>query len=151
MGKIKIHEIAKELGVNSKEVIAKANELGIQVTSHLSAVEEETANKIKNGFAKQAIKKESSPKEETLESKEEAIRKHAVLYIGTALTFVHILGIGLTGTSVNPARSIGPALFAISNTDGSSIAQVWVFIVGPLAGGFIASLVYSIIGKKTNN
>ena len=86
-----------------------------------------------------------------VQSKEEAIRKHAVLYIGTALTFVHILGIGLTGTSVNPARSIGPALFAISNTDGSSIAQVWVFIVGPLAGGFIASLVYSIIGKKTNN
>ena len=86
-----------------------------------------------------------------VQSKEEAIRKHAILYIGTALTFVHILGIGLTGTSVNPARSIGPALFAISNTDGSSIAQVWVFIVGPLAGGFIASLVYSIIGKKTNN
>ena len=50
MGKIKIHEIAKELGVNSKEVIAKANELGIQVTSHLSAVEEEIANKLKNAF-----------------------------------------------------------------------------------------------------
>ena len=45
MGKIKIHEIAKELGVNSKEVIAKANELGIQVTSHLSAVEEDVAKK----------------------------------------------------------------------------------------------------------
>ena len=76
MGKIKIHEIAKELGVNSKEVIAKANELGIQVTSHLSAVEEETANKIKNGFAKQAIKKESSPKEETLQ-KEETPKKES--------------------------------------------------------------------------
>ena len=70
MGKIKIHEIAKELGVNSKEVIAKANELGIQVTSHLSAVEEEVANKIKDGFAKQASRLESSKKEETLQKEE---------------------------------------------------------------------------------
>ena len=85
-----------------------------------------------------------------VQSKEESIRKHAAAFIGTALTFVHILGMGLTGTSVNPARSIGPALFAIPKTDADSIIQLWVFIVGPLVGAFIASLIYSIVGKKTN-
>ena len=50
MGKIKIHEIAKELGLNSKEVIQRANELGMNVTSHLSAVEEDVAQKIKDSL-----------------------------------------------------------------------------------------------------
>ena len=48
MGKIKIHEIAKLLGLGSKEVVAKAQELGIEATSHLSSVEEEQANKIRD-------------------------------------------------------------------------------------------------------
>lgn len=82
------------------------------------------------------------------ESKDEGTRKHAPIFIGIALTFVHILGINLTGTSVNPARSLAPAFFAISNTDGSSIAQVWVFIVGPLVGSFIACLVNSVLIRK---
>lgn len=82
------------------------------------------------------------------ESKDEGTQKHAPIFIGIALTFVHLLGIPLTGTSVNPARSLAPAFFAIPNTDGSSIAQVWVFIVAPLIGAFLACLVNSIFIRK---
>jgi aquaporin Z len=56
--------------------------------------------------------------------------------IGLALTTVHLIGIPLTGTSVNPARSIGPALFI----GGDALSQLWLFIVAPLAGGVIAAL-----------
>lgn len=84
------------------------------------------------------------------ESKDEGTRKHAPIFIGIALTFVHILGIGLTGTSVNPARSIGPAIFAIGKTDWESITQLWVFIVGPLVGAFIAALFNSEFIRKNN-
>ena len=52
-----------------------------------------------------------------------------------------ILGLPFTGTSVNPARSLGPAIFA----GGSVLAQVWVFIVAPLAGGALAALVYRLL------
>ncbi len=64
--------------------------------------------------------------------------------IGFSLVMVHVLGIGLTGTSVNPARSIGPALFA----GGDALASLWVFIVGPFVGAALAALVYKFIGKK---
>jgi len=67
----------------------------------------------------------------------------AGIVIGLTLTFVHIVGIPLTGTSVNPARSIGPAIFA----GGDALSNVWVFIVGPLAGAAVAVLVYSILTK----
>ena len=82
MGKIKIHEIAKELGVNSKEVIAKANELGIQVTSHLSAVEEEIANKLKNAFKnkkEETAKKENGAKTNKKENTPVIIRREVIL------------------------------------------------------------------------
>ncbi len=59
----------------------------------------------------------------------------AGLAIGVALTVVHLIGIGLTGTSVNPARSIGPALII----GGSALSQLWVFIVAPLVGGVVAA------------
>ena len=59
----------------------------------------------------------------------------AGLAIGVALTAVHLVGIGLDGTSVNPARSFGPALL----TGGDSLSQVWVFIVAPIIGGLIAA------------
>ena len=70
----------------------------------------------------------------------------AGLVIGLSLTLVHILGIHFTGTSVNPARSFGPALLA----GGESLSCVWVFIVAPLAGGALAALVYKFLasGKK---
>lgn len=65
----------------------------------------------------------------------------AGLVIGLSLTFVHILGISYTGTSVNPARSLGPALLV----GGSALANVWVFIVAPLIGGALAAVVYKYI------
>jgi len=67
----------------------------------------------------------------------------AGIVIGLTLAFVHIVGIPLTGTSVNPARSIGPALFA----GGSALSDLWVFIVGPLVGAALAACVYRLIVK----
>ena len=64
--------------------------------------------------------------------------------IGFSLVMVHVLGIGLTGTSVNPARSIGPALFA----GGDALVSLWVFIVGPFVGAALAALVYKLMAKK---
>lgn len=73
--------------------------------------------------------------------------KVAGLVIGFTLTLVHILGIALTGTSVNPARSFGPALFA----GGDALANVWVFILAPLVGGVLAALAHRVLnGKKEN-
>jgi aquaporin Z len=66
--------------------------------------------------------------------------------IGLTLTLVHILGIHFTGTSVNPARSFGPALFA----GGAALSNVWVFILAPLAGGALAALIWKCLdgGEK---
>ncbi|MBC1605965.1 aquaporin [Listeria rocourtiae] len=61
----------------------------------------------------------------------------AGLVIGLTLVLIHLLGIPLTGTSVNPARSIGPALFA----GGEALSQLWVFIVAPIVGGLVAAIV----------
>ncbi len=69
----------------------------------------------------------------------------AGLVIGGALTFVHLMGIGLTGTSVNPARSIGPALFAMINGKFDPAKEIWIFIVGPLAGAALAALIYKLV------
>lgn len=60
------------------------------------------------------------------------------LPIGLALAVVHLIGIPLTGTSVNPARSIGPALFA----GGAALTQLWLFIVAPLLGGMLAAVLH---------
>ena len=70
--------------------------------------------------------------------------KVAGLVIGLTLTLVHIFGIAFTGTSVNPARSFGPALFV----GGDALASVWVFIVAPLVGGVLAALVYGFLDSK---
>lgn len=64
----------------------------------------------------------------------------AGIVIGLTLTFVHIVGIPLTGTSVNPARSIGPAIFA----RGDALTDLWVFIAAPLAGAILAVIVYKL-------
>lgn len=71
----------------------------------------------------------------------------AGLVIGLTLTLVHILGIPFTGTSVNPARSFGPALLA----GGQPLSQVWVFIVAPLVGAAIAALVYKYLSSESDN
>ena len=70
------------------------------------------------------------------------------LVIGLTLTLVHILGIGLTGTSVNPARSFGPALVAAMNGNAEPLGALWVFIVGPLAGAAAAAVVYKVLESK---
>ena len=62
----------------------------------------------------------------------------AGIVIGLTLAFVHIMGIPLTGTSVNPARSLAPALFL----GGQALEQVWVFILAPIVGAVIAGLLY---------
>ena len=64
----------------------------------------------------------------------------AGLAIGASLTAIHTFGIPLDGTSVNPARSLGPALFA----GGAALSQVWVFILAPLVGGVLAAVVYPL-------
>ncbi len=69
----------------------------------------------------------------------------AGIVIGLTLTLVHIFGIHFTGTSVNPARSFGPAIFA----GGDAFANVWVFILAPLVGGVLAALIYNFLdGNK---
>ena len=68
----------------------------------------------------------------------------AGIVIGLTLAFVHIVGIPLTGTSVNPARSIGPAIFA----GGKALEDLWVFVLAPFAGALAAALVYKLFKTK---
>lgn len=70
------------------------------------------------------------------------------LVIGLTLVVVHILGIGLTGTSVNPARSIGPAVVAAISGNTDPLGTLWVFIVGPLVGAALAAGVYKALEAK---
>lgn len=65
----------------------------------------------------------------------------APLAIGLGLTLIHLIGIPLTNLSVNPARSIGPALVV----RGDALAQVWLFVVGPLVGAALAGIVYPLV------
>lgn len=65
----------------------------------------------------------------------------AGIVIGLTLAFVHIMGIPLTGTSVNPDRSLAPALFM----GGVALQQVWVFIVAPIIGAIIAGLTHKVL------
>ena len=65
----------------------------------------------------------------------------AGIVIGLTLTFVHIIGIPLTGTSVNPARSLAPAVLV----GGQALSQVWVFIAAPLVGACLAAVVYNTL------
>ena len=68
----------------------------------------------------------------------------AGIVIGLTLTFVHIMGIPLTGTSVNPARSLAPAIFL----GGTALKQVWVFIVAPFIGSALAALTYRVLNTE---
>lgn len=72
----------------------------------------------------------------------------AGIVIGLTLTFVHIMGIPLTGTSVNPARSFGPALMLQMTTgNGLALSQVWVFLLAPLVGAALAAFAYKALIK----
>lgn len=64
----------------------------------------------------------------------------AGLAIGLTLAAIHLVGINITGVSVNPARSVGPALFV----GGQALADLWVFIVAPLAGGALAGILHAM-------
>ena len=68
----------------------------------------------------------------------------AGLAIGLSLILIHLVGIHFTGTSVNPARSIGPAIFAC----GEALANLWIFIVGPFVGALIAAVLWKLIETK---
>lgn len=75
----------------------------------------------------------------------------AGIIIGFTLTLVHLLGIGLTGTSVNPARSLATAIAdAIYNGNTDPLAQVWIFIVAPLIGGALAALLFKGLHNEKN-
>lgn len=67
----------------------------------------------------------------------------AGLAIGLSLVLVHIVCIPITGTSVNPARSIGPALFE----GGAALSQLWLFIVAPFVGAVLSAIVWKVIGN----
>ena len=71
----------------------------------------------------------------------------AGMIIGATLAFVHIMGIPLTGTSVNPARSFGPAAVMAINGDVTALSQVWVFIAAPLVGAAVAALIWRFVCK----
>ncbi len=71
----------------------------------------------------------------------------AGLAIGLCLTLIHLISIPVTNTSVNPARSTGPALFA----DAWAVGQLWMFWVAPLVGAFLAGLLYPILAPNEGN
>ena len=73
-----------------------------------------------------------------------ATNNFAGLAIGLSLTLIHLVGIHYTGTSVNPARSLGPALFQ----GGAALSQLWIFIVAPLLGGALAAAIWKAIEPK---
>ena len=64
--------------------------------------------------------------------------------IGLCLTLIHLISIPVTNTSVNPARSLGPAVFV----QGWALSQVWLFWVGPLLGALLAGLVYPWLSSE---
>jgi len=74
--------------------------------------------------------------------------KHAGIVIGLVLALVHLFGLGFTGTSVNPARSLAPAVLQAIAGKSTSLEQVWIWILAPLAGAALAALVYKLLTKK---
>lgn len=75
----------------------------------------------------------------------------AGLVIGLALAAVHLFGVPFTGTSVNPARSFGPAFIkAVCDGGSTALSQVWVFILAPLVGAALAAMVYMLLSSEKN-
>lgn len=74
-----------------------------------------------------------------------ATNNFAGLAIGLSLILIHLVGIHYTGTSVNPARSIGPALFQ----GGQALTEIWVFIVGPFVGAALSALIWKAIEPES--
>lgn len=87
-------------------------------------------------------------------SDESGVSKFAGIIIGLTLVLVHLIGINLTGTSVNPARSIATAFANMifgDNGKFDALAHVWMFIVAPLAGGALAALCYNKLFAKDSD
>lgn len=74
--------------------------------------------------------------------------KHAGIVIGLTLALVHLFGLGFTGTSVNPARSLAPAVLQAFAKNTTSLEQIWIWILAPLAGAALAALVYKALTAK---
>jgi aquaporin Z len=75
---------------------------------------------------------------------EGAPKGFAGLAIGLSLVLIHLVSIPITGTSVNPARSLGPAVFA----GGAALSQLWLFIVAPIFGGILAALAWKYVSAE---
>ena len=87
----------------------------------------------------------------TDEKSEKVSGKLAGIIIGLTLTLVHLVGIGLTGTSVNPARSLATAITSAIYFDSTeALKQVWIFILAPLAGGVLAAILHTLLTKGTD-
>ena len=71
----------------------------------------------------------------------------AGLAIGVTLVLIHLVAIPITGTSVNPARSFGPAIFA----GGKALSQLWLFVVAPIVGGVAAAIVWKLTGENKDS
>ncbi len=71
----------------------------------------------------------------------------AALAIGLTLTLIHLISIPVTNTSVNPARSTGPALALAAGGDGWALGQLWLFWLAPIVGGIIGALIYGLVGS----
>jgi len=74
----------------------------------------------------------------------DAPKGFAGISIGFSLVLIHLVGIPITGTSVNPARSVGPAVFV----GGDALAQLWLFIVAPIIGGIISAILWKYYLEK---
>ena len=79
-----------------------------------------------------------------------AITSHKGLAIGLGLTLIHLISIPVTNTSVNPARSTGPALVLFLNGQPAALGQVWLFWVAPIVDAVIDAILYGLIssGRK---
>jgi aquaporin Z len=73
---------------------------------------------------------------------------HAGLVIGLALTLIHLISIPVTNTSVNPARSTGPALVLLMGDHGQALGQLWFFWVAPIIGAVVGALAYKVVGGE---
>lgn len=74
--------------------------------------------------------------------------KHAGIVIGLVLALVHLFGLGFTGTSVNPARSLAPAVLQAIGGNTTSLTQIWIWLLAPLAGAALAAFVYKLLTAK---
>jgi aquaporin Z len=72
----------------------------------------------------------------------------AGLAIGLALTLIHLISIPVTNTSVNPARSTGPALALLMGGHGQALGQLWLFWVAPIIGAVVGALAYRSVGGE---